>query len=204
MSIAVIFVVVCINNHLQACIFGIAHNLVHAIQPSIVKNISRSLADMAKPGNGNTHAGETLGLYAGKGSLCGRGAAPGSLAGNAVIVGIKMVTHIPAKTKLPCAFHSGVIRKFGIRNHLICGLGHANLFGFHAGGRYCKIGTAGLVQCIGGRLQRNGNLVVLEHTVGAAEPTFCICRDFHFGTGRRGDSNLQLTAVLGNRPAGLA
>ena len=87
------------------------HDLMHTIQPGLVDLVVRSFADKVKPRNGNADAGESRSFNAFESIRSGQLSVPYLLIGIIVpvkpalinivpvVVGVKMITHIPTKTK---------------------------------------------------------------------------------------------------------
>lgn len=92
-------IVVDVDYHVHACIFSVAGNFRHAVEPGFVDGVGGGFAELAEPGYGDAH-----GLYARCSDgieefLGGSGVAPGCLVGHAVYVCIHLVAQVPAQTE---------------------------------------------------------------------------------------------------------
>ena len=180
----VVFVVMGIEDDLEAGVLSKAHHLVDTVQPHFVQFVLRSLANVSHPRNGNAHAGKALGLYTVESGLRSRFPLPGGLGSYAISIGIKVVAHVPAKTQLQGAGDSGVTGQHRVLDDFLACLGHGNLYRRAVLGRHSDLRAAGLVGLVGGQLELNGHLVFAEDTVLKAEPAFRGRGNLHLGTGR--------------------
>ena len=82
-------VVVNVDNRVEPGIFRITDDFGHAVHPSVVYLIVRSVADMPHPGDGDAHRREACCGHTVEKSLRGRGVVPARLVGDAVYMCIE-------------------------------------------------------------------------------------------------------------------
>ena len=92
------FVVVRVHDGHEAGPFGIADDFRDAVQPLVFDPIRRGGTDMSFPGRADADGLEPGRLDAVHGGLGALGIAPDRLAGHAVVDGVHMVAHIPARS----------------------------------------------------------------------------------------------------------
>ena len=97
--LAVASVMMYIDNGIKACRFSIAHDFRHSVKPSLVNFVIRSFPDMSEPGHRNSDCSETGRLQLVECSLSGLRIAPECFARDSVIVGIKVISEVPAQTE---------------------------------------------------------------------------------------------------------
>ena len=78
-TLTVVFVVMGVENYLEAGVFCKSNNLIYSVEPYLIQSIIRSVSNMSHPGDRNTDAGETCRLYAVESGLRGRFSLPGGL-----------------------------------------------------------------------------------------------------------------------------
>ena len=185
----VVFVVVSVYYHIKARLVGKLNHLIYAVQPLGIYLVLRSRADFGKPRDRNADACKSRRLDPVKRFLGGWSRSPAGFIGHqeivpgpsAVIESVKVVAHIPAKSKGLGECPGVIFNGLRLLLRLLAFLGHRNRDVRDILCRNSERGRTGAVGIICSHVQSPGNLVIIEHPVFEGNPV----RDTaQFWTGR--------------------
>ena len=177
----------------KASLLGITDDFRDAVQPTVFDPISRSGADVTFPGRADADGLEPGRLDAVHRGLGAFGIAPDRLSGYAVVDGVHVVTHVPARSHRIEHHLRGEGRGGGDRRGDERLLGNADGYGLAAAGN-----GEGACACLrypaGPGQHLDGGLVVLVNLAGLDHEPGRVGRDLGLG-GRRNREGLLSTGT---------
>ena len=189
----VILVVMGVHDGHKAGLLGITDDFRDAVQPTVFDPISRSRADVTFPGRADADGLEPGRLDAVHRGLGAFGIAPDRLAGHAVVDGIHMVAHVPARSHRIEHHLRGEGRGGGDGRSDERLLGNGNGHGLASAGN--GEGTGARLRFPAGTGQHlDGGLVVLVNLAGLDHEPGRVGRDLGLG-GRRNREGLLSTGT---------